>query len=241
MKPIKTIVFSIFAGLLALTVVTLSTPISAEAAAPTAVQAPTHDITTAEALDLQFMIEEEKLARDVYLTLYEEMDFRMFSNIARSEQVHMNAIRTLLKRYGVEDPTIGNDIGEFSNADLQELYDGLVDSGSRSLADALLVGGLIEEIDILDLEERIAETDNVDILRVYNNLLRGSENHMRAFVSTWERQTGDDYELQDSDFDQDRFDEIMSGSRGRGNSGGGRGRGGPGGGGGRGNGGGRWG
>lgn len=238
MKPIKKIVFSIFAGLLALTVVTLSAPISAEAAAPTAVQAPTNDITTAEALDLQFMIEEEKLARDVYLTLYEEMDFRMFSNIARSEQVHMNAIRTLLKRYGVEDPTIGNELGEFNNADLQELYDDLVDTGSRSLADALLVGGLIEEIDILDLEERLSETDNVDILRVYNNLLRGSENHMRAFVSTWERQTGEDYELQDSDFDQDRFEEIMSGSRGRGNSGGrgnsSPGRGGPGGGGGRG-------
>ena len=242
MKTFKSLTFGLFAGLLALTVVTLSSPITAEAAsavaAPTVIQAPADDLTEQEVLDLQFMVEEEKLARDVYLTLYEAWDFRIFQNIARSEQTHMDAIRTLLTTYGVEDPTIGKDSGEFDNPVLQELYDDLTETGSESLADALLVGALIEEIDILDLEERIALTDKDDVQFAYENLLKGSENHLRAFVSTWERQTGEDYKLQDSDFDQDRFDEIMSESRGSGNGRGGRG-GGQGGG--RGNGGGRWG
>ncbi len=66
-------------------------------------------------------------------------------------------------------------------------------TGSESLAAALLVGGDIEEIDILDLEERIEGTDKADIIQVYDRLLSGSENHLRAFVSTYERQTGEDY------------------------------------------------
>ena len=76
---------------------------------------------------------------------------------------------------------------------LQTLYDQLVVEGSQSLADALRVGAAIEEIDILDLEERIAGTGKADIQLVYQNLMKGSRNHLRAFTSTLERQTGETY------------------------------------------------
>ncbi|MEA3337568.1 MAG: DUF2202 domain-containing protein [Chloroflexota bacterium] len=235
MKTIKTLAFSFFAGLLALTIVTVGAPVVAEASAnigpdDTSIYLPAVGSTTSsnltgdEADGLQFMVEEEKLARDVYLTLYEEWNFRIFQNIARAEQTHMDAIRTLLDRYNVEDPTIGSEIGEFTNLDLQELYDSLVDLGSESLADALAVGGDIEEIDIFDLEEYIEATDRADIIQVYERLLWGSENHLRAFVPAWERETGETYVPEY--LSQERFDEIMSGSQGYGNSGGGRGKGG---------------
>lgn len=67
--------------------------------------------------------------------------------------------------------------------------------GSQSLADALKVGVAIEEIDILDLQTRLAQTDNADIELVYGNLLKGSHNHLRAFTSTLQRQTGEMYEI----------------------------------------------
>jgi len=99
----------------------------------------------------------------------------------------MDAVKTLLDRYDLEDPAAGTVVGVFTNATLQELYEQLIDEGSQSLADALRVGATIEEIDILDLEERIAQTDNRDIELVYKNLMRGSRNHLRAFGSTLER------------------------------------------------------
>ena len=257
MKTMRTIVLSTLVGLFALTVAAIGAPVAAEASVntgpdntsiyylPTVMSATSSDLSEAEGL--QFMVEEEKLARDVYLTLYEKWNFRIFQNIARAEQTHMDAIRTLLDRYDIEDPTIGSEIGEFTNPDLQALYDNLVDIGSESLADALAVGGDIEEIDIVDLEEYIAETDKADILQVYERLLWGSENHLRAFVPNWERETGETYVPEY--LSQERFDEIMSGGQGQGNSGGGRGKGGGRGndqgggqsGSGRGNGGGRWG
>ena len=128
------------------------------------------------------MREEEKLAHDVYVTLYEQWGLRVFGNISRSEQQHTEAVAYLLDRYDISDPAAGNDFGEFTDADLQALYDQLVAQGSKSVADALKVGAAIEEIDILDLQERLAETDNAAIERVYNSLLAGSENHLRAFV-----------------------------------------------------------
>jgi hypothetical protein len=46
----------------------------------------------------------------------------------------------------------------------------------------MLVGKEIEEMDIQDLVEKIAQTDNPDIKSVYENLKHGSENHLRAFT-----------------------------------------------------------
>jgi len=159
-------------------------------------QLTTDILSDAEIEGLLYMREEEKLARDVYLTLYEKWGMRIFQNISGSEQTHMDAVKTLLDRYDLEDPAAGTDVGVFTNPTLQELYDQLVDEGSQSLADALRVGAAIEEIDILDLEERIAQTDNSDIQLVYENLMRGSRNHLRAFVSILERQTGEIYQPQ---------------------------------------------
>ena len=84
MKTLKVLALGLFAGLLALTVVTLSTPLSAEATADVAVLSTlqaSDELTSDEIDGLVFMVEEEKLARDVYLTLYEPWDLRIFQNI----------------------------------------------------------------------------------------------------------------------------------------------------------------
>jgi len=154
------------------------------------------ELTELEAAGLIFMREEEKLARDVYLTLYDQWQINIFQNIASSEQTHTDAIKTLLDQYGLDDPVVNDEIGVFANPDLQALYDQLIASGSQSLDDALKVGAAIEEIDILDLEKYIAQTDNADIQMVYDNLLKGSRNHLRAFVSNMQNQTGTTYQPQ---------------------------------------------
>jgi hypothetical protein len=156
---------------------------------------PLADLSEEEIEGLLFMLEEEKLARDIYRTLYDLWGHATFANIARAEQMHMDAVRTLLERYDVEAPA-DDGVGEFTNSDLQELYDSLAAQGSESLVSALRVGALIEEIDILDLEAYIAKTDAADLIRVYENLLRGSQNHLRAFSAAVARQTGEAYEPQ---------------------------------------------
>ncbi len=138
-------------------------------------------LSAEEAASLLYMREEEKLARDVYNALYAVSGQPVFSNIAASEQTHMDAIKVLLDRYGLPDPALGP--GQFSNPDLQALYDQLVAQGSRSLTDALKVGVAIEELDIRDLQTRMDQTDNADIQLVYSRLMIASNNHLQAFTA----------------------------------------------------------
>ena len=139
-------------------------------------------LTAAEAENLVFMREEEKLARDVYLYLYDEWEQWIFENIAASEQQHMDAVKNLLDKYGIEDPATGNGEGVFTNPELQELYKSLTEQGSTLNLDALIVGATIEDMDIADLQQILSETKKPDITRVCENLMKGSRNHLRAFV-----------------------------------------------------------
>ena len=138
-------------------------------------------LTQAEIDGLLFMREEEKLARDSYLTLYNKWHLPIFSKIANSELMHMTRVKDLLDRYGLPDPAAGKAVGEFTNPVLQQLYDDLMAQGSLSSTEALKVGVTIEEVDIKDLKDNIAATNKTDILQVYNNLLNASYNHLSAF------------------------------------------------------------
>ena len=143
---------------------------------------PTSDLSAEEAAALLYMREEEKLARDVYNQMYALWGQPIFQNIATSEQTHTDEIKLLLDRYGLADPAL--DPGQFTDANLQALYNQLIAQGSVSLEEAMKVGVLVEETDIADLQARLAQTDNADIQLVYNNLMNASYNHLASFNGT---------------------------------------------------------
>jgi hypothetical protein len=134
-----------------------------------------------------FMLEEEKLARDVYSALYDKWGLPIFNNIASSEQTHMNDMMLLVERYELSNPVTEDNAGVFSNQDLKKLYTELTAKGLKSLEDALIVGATIEDLDIADLAAQRKASDNDDIAVVYQNLEKGSRNHLRSFTSQLER------------------------------------------------------
>lgn len=125
---------------------------------------------------------EEKLARDVYIVMGELWNHKVFLNIQLSEQKHMDAVKRLLDKYSVTDPLTTDSVGVFPDPQFQQMYYQLVQQGNQSLEEALLVGKSIEELDIADLEYQLSFVDNPDIIRVYENLKAGSENHLAAFI-----------------------------------------------------------
>ncbi len=175
-------------------------------------QAPAPEtLSDAERAGILFVREEEKLARDVYLAMYDLWGLQIFQNIARSEQMHMDQMKALVDRYGLPDPVGTNGLGEFTDPQIQALYDKLVAQGRQSLADALYVGATIEEIDIVDLTARLGQTDKTAIITVYQDLRCGSGNHLRAFVPQWEGITGQTYEPQY--LSPEVYAEIMAGNQ----------------------------
>ena len=141
----------------------------------------TGTITEKDAEGFIFIWEEEKMAKDVYAYFFEKYKHRVFGNITKSEAIHQLAVTRLMEGFKVENP--GSDApGTFLNEQIAELYATLIEMGELSLVDALKAGALIEETDILDLKEWINETDNPSVTRVFTNLLKASENHLRAFT-----------------------------------------------------------
>lgn len=161
--------------------------VSASTAALTATLTtlPMESLSVTEQESLAYMREEEKLAHDVYVQLdgLWRGYTRVFGNIANSESAHTDTVRQLLMRYSLPDPAATLAVGVFQNTKLQSLYNQLVVAGSVSLVEGLKVGATIEEIDMIDINSALLGVDNQDITLVYQNLLKGSRNHLRSFVS----------------------------------------------------------
>ncbi|MDD2880045.1 MAG: DUF2202 domain-containing protein [Rhodoferax sp.] len=151
---------------------------------------PVETLSEAEQESLAFMREEEKLAHDVYIQLdgLWRGYTKVFGNIANSESTHTESVLQLLVRYNLPDPTATLTAGVFQNTTLQNLYTQLLTAGSVSLVEGLKVGATIEEVDMIDINKALLAVDNQDITLVYQNLLKGSRNHLRSFVSTLAKQ-----------------------------------------------------
>ncbi|HMT75744.1 MAG TPA: DUF2202 domain-containing protein [Chitinophagaceae bacterium] len=156
-----------------------------------------------------YMREEEKLARDVYNAMYEKWEVNPFGNIRQSEQHHMDRVKELITKYKLTDPVENNNDkrGVFSNPAFSNYYKDLAASGSNSLTDALKAGAKIEELDIADLEKRISETENEEIISTYKYLKMASGNHLRAFTRNLKRQ-GIDYKPEI--LSQEAYDAIIN-------------------------------
>ncbi len=138
-------------------------------------------LTTTQKQQLQYLVEEEKLARDVYNYLAANVTSQKFANIAKSEQTHMTYIANLLKTYKVYNPAATTKPGVFKNSELQKLYNDLIASGKASATAAFAAGVTVEETDIADLEVMLKKVWPADIKVALDSLLKGSQNHLAAF------------------------------------------------------------
>jgi hypothetical protein len=160
---------------------------SESAAAPkvtTSPKAPLVDegIATADetVTQLTYLIEEEKLAHDVYQAMFDIWGSRVFGNILNSEESHQSQVLAVMATRDIADPR-SSQLGVFKNAELQKLYDELIAKGSKSAVDAYEVGVAIEVLDIDDLTKMLATAKDADVIAMMENLRKGSENHLRAF------------------------------------------------------------
>ena len=134
-----------------------------------------------ETASLLFMIEEEKMARDVYDALFEITGIKTFDVISDSENQHYTKLLELAGKFNLELGALPSEAGLFVNKEIQSLYDQLVLQGSSSQEAAADVGILIEQTDIKDLQNLLAAVDVKPIGIVYENLLQASASHLSTF------------------------------------------------------------
>ncbi len=148
---------------------------------PLGITVPSGTLTDRQRATLAYNAEEERLAHDLYAVFADRYDVAIFDRIARAESRHLDAIRTVLDRYGIADPTAGKAAGRFADPDVQETYDTLLAQGVANEQAALQVGVTVETDDIAQLRSALDGLAAPDVERVYTRLLTASERHLAAF------------------------------------------------------------
>jgi hypothetical protein len=140
-------------------------------------------LTPAQKATLQAMAEEEKLAGDLYQAFADRYDAVIFDRISAAEDQHLAAVRTLLTRYQLTDPTAGKAAGQFTTASVQATYDRLLAQGLTGQTEALAVGRQVEQADITTLQQAGSGLEAPDVQRTYQHLLTASQHHLAMFVA----------------------------------------------------------
>lgn len=170
-------------------------------------------LSDAQKNNLAELYNEEKLAHDIYQQFYLQHNFTPFSHITASEEYHMSRVAEVMVSYKLTVPQLAP--GVFDIAKFQTAYDKWLPKGLADGQEACMIAAYIEEMDILDLLNainNIAEADDIEAM--YQELMSGSENHLRAYNRFLEKQFGVDYQPQL--MDQAMFDAIIAASGGHG-------------------------
>lgn len=145
---------------------------------------PTGTVTEAQRAALATNTAQEKLAQDLYQAFAARYAAPVFDRIAAAEGQHLQAMRTLLNRYGIADPTANTAAGKFTDPTLQATYDRLLAQGDASQQAALRAGQSRETTEIEFLRTALNGLTAPDLQRVYTHLLDASQQHLDAFT-TW--------------------------------------------------------
>lgn len=144
--------------------------------------ASTQTIDADDRATVLYILEEEKMAGDLYEIFQQQTGLSVFGNIAKSEDRHFNAMLKQAEKLGLDvDEIVFKPAGSYVNDEVQQMYDDLLAQGSQSAIDALEVGRYIEQTDATDLREAMDDVAGTQLARVYGNLLDGSLNHLDAF------------------------------------------------------------
>ncbi|MCR3884649.1 DUF2202 domain-containing protein [Methanotrichaceae archaeon M04Ac] len=170
-----------------------------ETAGPSAI-AP---LSVAELDGMAFILEEERMARDLYMEFYKMTRLPVFLNVAGSEKIHIASILTLMNRRGIPAPQ--EDPGVYADEALQRMYEDLL-AGADSPEAALRAAAQVEEASVHDLSMEIEGTLEPDLMSVYGGLMVGSEKHLRTFVRALEERGG---EYTPAILSQEEFDRIV--------------------------------
>ncbi len=127
---------------------------------------------------INYIYQEEKLAYEIYTEMDNIYNKKVFENISRSEEEHMEAILTLANDLDINIYPLKYNQFTFDN--LSKLKEKLVKLGKENINMAFEVGVKIEELDIIDLERLLLEGSKRENL-TYSNLLKASKNHLSAF------------------------------------------------------------
>lgn len=131
-----------------------------------------------------YLLEQEKLAHDVYRTLDTMWVTDIFNRVANEEYQHVSKLSAVAAEFMINVPNHFNEypIGQFIDTKLRRLYGELMHAANFSLEDAYRACATLEERKIVDLKMALKEPNFELENLTYKALLVGSEDNFKVFV-----------------------------------------------------------
>ena len=141
-------------------------------------------LTQQQRTQLAAMAMDEKLNHDLYAAFAKAYGLPVFGHLAAAEANHLQALRTLMQRYGIADPTAGKAAGVFGSATVQAAYNRLLAQGKTGELAALRVAQNLERQAIARYGSAISGLKAPAAERVYSQLRTAETRHLAA-ISNW--------------------------------------------------------
>ncbi|MBX7044179.1 MAG: DUF2202 domain-containing protein [Ignavibacteria bacterium] len=166
-------------------------------------------ISGSDKANLSRVMQEEKLAHDFYSEMNKLYSIRVFENITSGEKMHMDHVLNVMNTYGIENPVDGDKsaAGVFADEKFTVMFGDMTSAGATSVEAALLEAAKFEDMDIAGLTELEKGTESACMKQMYGKLIKGSGNHLRAFVKNLNRRG---IEYTPVYLSKDKYNEIMN-------------------------------
>jgi len=127
---------------------------------------------------LSGLAEHTKLSHDLLAAFTDR--YEVFpAQLVGARTRELSAIRLLLGRYGVPDPTAGLPAGKFLRSDMQFRYDRLLGEGMRDRISALAVGTRLADTTVTILDEALRHLDAPDVRHTFLHLVMAAHQQIR--------------------------------------------------------------
>lgn len=137
-------------------------------------------LSSMEKEGLVYTIEEARLAQNVNSFLFDKWEAPSFEYVMNDETNNMYKFQKLIKRQGGADPLEYAVYGKFNITSMQDIYNKYKKIGKNSLLSGYYVSMTLEEQNYVNMEKRIGDSSNSELIKLYNNRLSDIGNHIRV-------------------------------------------------------------
>lgn len=142
---------------------------------------PSENLSGQELQGLIYIVEIQKLQRDIYMALDERNINPIFNELYLADAKSLDEISATIEAYGQENPVLDRNVGDFRRTEVQALYDEFTYTVNNNLIEMLTFAVRMEEGTVDDISEFMEQVDgNEDIRQLYTDLLTGSYIQLNA-------------------------------------------------------------
>lgn len=131
---------------------------------------------------MQWMYDQEKLARDLSQELYDEWEEPNFANMVVTHQRHMNELEVTMRRYSLNPPADTNEPGGYRDEQHVELFAELKRRAEEGPLEAVKAVAFLQELHIFEYRLHVELTAEKPVKDTFERLLAGSKNHLRMWA-----------------------------------------------------------